>query len=195
MSDLLPHSPTNDANSQPALNWKFFESLALRAAVAALILIGTFILIVGYWLVYPYDVMQIKTIHILTHTVEVGELMEYRMDYCKSQQFANLNARVQHSFTDELIHNMPSEYEYGPLPPGCTSTVIALIVPPVPPGIYKLGMTREYKVNLMRTVMVSAVSDVFKVTNKKRLEQMLKSLPEPPLLLPKGGLVPDVAPR
>ena len=159
--------------------------VAHRAAMDMLAFCASFVLMLGYWLTWPYDVMQIKSLTVLTPNSEVGDLFEYRLDYCKSEKYGSLRAEIHHSFVDGLIHNMP--IESGPLPPGCAATIVALVIPPIPEGNYHLEMVRAYQVNPVRKIEVRAVSGIFKISGKRRLKEMLRQqLPE---------VIPEVIPR
>lgn len=191
-SSLLPDSteplqPMAEENDIDGSYWTSVRVTGLHILTFIFLFIcAAFILVVGYWLIRPYDVLQIKGVRVLTPTVEAGDLFEYAMDYCKDAQYGPLYARLQHSFTDGLIYNMP--VEYGPLPPGCHTTIVTLVVPVLPEGNYRLQIRREYNVNRIRTVTVDYMTGVFHVNGRRRLQQMLEQqLPE---VLPK--VLPEV---
>lgn len=167
---------------------KFNKTLHWLTA-SILFFCASFILTLGYWLTWPYNVMQIQSIQVLTPTIEVGDLFEYTMHYCKDQRYEALYSRLQHSFTDGLIYNMP--VEYGPLPAGCNTTIVSLVVPALPEGDYKLKIRREYMVNPVRTITVEFTSEMFHVTSRRRLQLQLEQ--QLPKVLPKVG-VPVPAP-
>jgi len=159
------------------------------AAIGSLIFCAVFVLMLGFWMAYPYDVMRVNSLTVLGPNVEIeaattghpavfgpqveaGEYLEYILDYCKAKQYENLRASVHLSFRDGVTYNLP--VESGPLSSGCRREYFILKVPAIPEGKYHLEMLREYPVNRLRTIEVSAISQVFKVSAARRFTEMLK---------------------
>jgi len=160
-----------------------------KAAVVGLMFCAIFVLQLGYWMTWPYHIIDVKGLKVLDTEIEVGEYLEYSLDYCKDKQYEFLRAQVQLSFRDGVIYNLP--LESGPLVSGCTQALFVLRVPAVPEGKYHLEMVREYSVNPLRKVEVRAVSNVFKVSNARRFKEMLKQQ-LPPVIHEVAPKIPEL---
>ncbi len=162
-----------------------YSSFLDKAALLSLVFCAVFTVLVGFWLVIPYHVMQVNSLRVIGTEVEVGDYLEYSLDYCKSKRFESLRAHVQFSFRDGVIYNLPMES--GPLASGCATELSVLPVPVLPEGTYHLEMMRAYSVNPLRDIEVHAISNVFKISNRRRTEEMLRKQ------LPK--VIPEVIPQ
>ena len=133
-----------------------------HAAYAVLVIVIFGLVLRLTWLLWPYDVMHVTgPLRIVTRHVVGGEQLLYEMDYCQNWRYETLDARIEHSFVDGLIHNAPSVY--GHLASGCHTVMMSIPMPRLPPGRYYLEMRRFYQVNPARAVLVEARSPMFHV--------------------------------
>jgi len=129
--------------------------------IIVFILFGT-VLVVGYWLLYPYKVIQFNKVPfpVVNKIVHQGGILTYQTDYCK---FNNIIPVSYKTFTDGIIYHIPSSYVLAKNK-GCAKTFIDIEVPrTLPVGNYVLDILYIYQVNPIRTVNVDVKTENFEV--------------------------------
>lgn len=129
-----------------------------------LILAQTLVLI--YWMIWPYNTIQIQKLEVLNSKVYTGDRLVLELHYCKPAQghsIDELTADVQYSFHDDVAYNLLGQ-SVSWLPTGCGVSSEIIPVPMLPPGKYQVEMTRSYFVNPIRRVVVRILSNTFTVT-------------------------------
>jgi hypothetical protein len=132
-------------------------------AIALLIIFVAFcvLCLIGYWLIYPYNPIVIKTqpIQVYPTTVKGGDYIGLRIDYCK---YMALPATVMQRFQDDLIYVKPNYQTNNPT--GCHSTITTTQIPQeLPPATYTITQTYTYQVNPLRMITVTNQTIPFKV--------------------------------
>ncbi len=150
-------SPATNGNEQKLR--KFLTDLSQGIMLTLLLPM----LVSLYWLWWPYNPVTIKKIQVAEPEIVTGTRLVVRMDYCKPKSFGDdIVAQVQYAFHDDVGYGLLGQSSSWLLP-GCGSTAEVIPVPMLPPGAYHLEMTRTYQVNLIRTIVVRAESNQFRV--------------------------------
>lgn len=125
-----------------------------------LLCINAFVLLIAYWLLFPYDVQEhYKTPYeVLTPQVKNGEELVYKVDFCK---FMNADATIHPAIVDGHIVTLPSKDTS--LPRGCYELEAHVELPELAEGEYKYVETIKYRVNPIRTVSYTYESELFEV--------------------------------
>lgn len=119
------------------------------------------ILLSFYWFLWPYKTIEFKNIPfpVAQTTVKAGETLEYTVDYCK---YLPMSATVTRAFVDEVLFSTPPTTTNRPI--GCRTDHIMI---EIPKGLvsdqYTLQLKYEYKVNPLRTMIITAQSEPFTV--------------------------------
>lgn len=117
------------------------------------------LILIGYWLNYPYKPIEFKSMKILTPIVKQGGILKYDVDYCK---YMALSAEVTRTFNNGIIYATPTTISNNPT--GCHVVTIFVIIPPeLPATKYTITMRYEYQVNPLRKVEYKVTSDVFQI--------------------------------
>lgn len=120
------------------------------------------VLVVGFWLLYPYNPLVItkSPMPVFPHKVRAGESIMLQVDYCKN---VDLPTSVSRSFVDEIIYVAPSITTNNPV--GCHSIKANVSIPEgLPPQMYKIVQRYHYHVNPIRTVEIVSESEMFEIT-------------------------------
>jgi hypothetical protein len=118
-------------------------------------------LLVGFWLLYPYKPLVIKDplFPIVNKIVKQGKNIQFISDNCKN---TNLTSKTSRAFVDDIIyyvHPITTNVRKG-----CGKVIITVPVPDtLPPGKYYLQNIFEYKVNPIRVVSVTHNTENFLV--------------------------------
>lgn len=137
------------------------EKIKHKVIVISMIFIVIMFCIFIFWWVFPYKTISISNqpYEVITPTVKQGELMSYKIDYCK---YGDYKAEVHKQFIDGIIYSIP-DGNIG-LPAGCGSKVVSIKVPKtLPVGSYKLKVDVSFQVNPIRTISNSYQTEVFSV--------------------------------
>lgn len=128
------------------------------AGILALLAITAAIGLIFFWALYPYEVLDIKSVNLQTPVVKRGENVVFNFSFCKKSE-------IEPKFTRYLIDGivLPLSIEDAVnLPTGCyilTRTVN--ISEKVPTGKYKFGETITYKVNPIKNNTYYIETDYF----------------------------------
>lgn len=117
--------------------------------------------LVTYWLIAPYDVLELKKGNgELTYTeVKSGSYLEMRQVYCKK---TNLVSTVDRKFIDGILYQAPQIKASRKV--GCYDTIEYVYIPKaLPTGTMKLQDTISFKVNPLRTVTYTVETDSFTI--------------------------------
>jgi hypothetical protein len=134
-----------------------------RALWAAFLVIGLgYFLLVGYWMFYPYRVLDLeRPIEIvnLDKKVKAGDYLCYRLKYTKHMDVQGILTRKL--VNDYVIDLRPSRVSRGE---GVDADYVFIKIPNfAPAGKYHLVWSTVYKVNPMREITVCAKSEEFEV--------------------------------
>ena len=119
------------------------------------------VLVFLFWWIYPYNLVNAKQpFEIITPIVKQGEVLLYKMDYCKK---TDLVPTVNRQFVDGLIYTLPVGSSV--LVKGCRVITNSIAVHKnLPPGTYYIQSTAQYQVNPIRTILYEYRTDKFEVT-------------------------------
>ena len=119
------------------------------------------ILVITYWLIYPYEPITFSQPHrILTPEINQGEHLVYEVDYCKNTTVTPI---VTRTFVDGIIYSVP-EIVATNKEIGCRVQVVQMYVPKaLPSGDYHIEINYKYKVNPIRDITVTTVTDNFTI--------------------------------
>lgn len=129
------------------------------------------LIIVAFWLFYPYKTIEQspKPFPIVGNTrVMQGGFVAYKFNYTKHSE---LQATVHRQFVDGLVFASSSDASIGP---GQSSGTVQAEIPipyTLPPGRYKLRITATYQVNPLRTIEVVNETQHFIVVKAEQGEQ------------------------
>jgi hypothetical protein len=118
------------------------------------------IIIMFWWSVYPYKPVIFRTEYFETTKThyKVGELLQYKVDYCK---YMNLKVTISRAFIDGIVYLTPDST--GARPIGCGVTGEYMEIPNLPPATYKIKITYTYQVNPIRTISIIKYTNPFTV--------------------------------
>jgi hypothetical protein len=127
---------------------------------------------VCYWLLWPYNIIDVHSIKIMNpnKTVKQGGTLIYEIDYTKYKDIVGIVSR-------QLVNTYTITYSdaVGMAPVGSRKTQTHLPVPLyASPGKYHLLWTVRHPINPMRSVAESAWSDEFQVVEGDVPEQIDK---------------------
>jgi hypothetical protein len=122
-----------------------------------------FLLLVGWWLVYPYQTIDIQSAKVLTPIVAKGEDLEIEVIYNKH---ANLPSTVTKDLINGDIVHIPSS-GISNVPIGQNKVITHQIIPYESDlGEARLKETITYQVNPLRTITKEFITDKFTIIDK-----------------------------
>lgn len=126
----------------------------------AMIFSSLFFIIILFWWSWPYKTVEYKSpVTVLNKTVKAGQVVQYRIDYCK---YVDYSAYVDRAFVDGIIYTVPTVRPN--LPTGCHVKIQSVEVPAnLPPSEYKLKVYVTFQVNPIRTITKSYETNIFNV--------------------------------
>jgi len=132
------------------LNYLSYFTLLVAAGLVALS---------GYWLIFPYKPIEVKSMVVSTTQVESGGVLIYDVDYCKP---APIKASITRSFVNGIIFT--TNTVFGDAPTGCHKNSVYIQVPQeLTSGEYSLRVTWSYKVNPIREIAITRDSNRFTI--------------------------------
>jgi len=137
-----------------------FNKISILAGVLAIFMV----VIVTFWVIYPYKpiVVNKEPIEILTKEVGRGKPLTYRIDYCKNTNAASI---IQKAYENDII--FPASTTQPLNSKGCRTVNVSQVVPyELPSGRYRMKIVFTYRVNPIRDVSVIAHTDYFNVTER-----------------------------
>lgn len=120
------------------------------------------LLVVFYWLVYPYQPLVInqRPLKVITTEVKQGDVLIFEMDYCKN---TNKPVRISRRFKDTIIYTIP-DLLTADNKSGCkVSTITEKIPDNLPTGDYIMTFYYHYQMNPLKEVIVSTHTQKFTV--------------------------------
>lgn len=126
------------------------------------IIFVAFVILITYWLVYPYKTIEITGSRLLETDVKAGDAIHYELDYCK---YTKKHALLTKSFVDGVVYRTVTKVSNVPC--GCGTAIIAVDVPDhLPPATYYIRADILYKMNPIREIEVQYETDRFNVTGE-----------------------------
>jgi hypothetical protein len=111
---------------------------------------GIIIIVGGYWLIYPYKVIDIHEVKVLNNPVRPGEELQIFLDTTKHLP---LTAKILGSIEND--HAYPMADQYSNVPMGKADWVLRVKMPEsIPEGEYRFHRTYIYRVNPLRDIIV-----------------------------------------
>lgn len=139
---------------------KYLYILAFTALALSVILMGY----LGTMMFYPFKPVSLKEpIEILNEQIRPGDILRYKIEYCKHYDFPGY---VAVELIDGEIHFFaPIETD---IDPGCGEFISNRIKIPeyITPGEYKIKITIFHRINLLREVKQNFYSDFFIIQPK-----------------------------
>lgn len=134
------------------------------------ILLSSLVLMVTYWLVYPYDPMKIDDDQFqivypveFPHVVKQGEYITYEFTY---ERTGNVNPIIQRQFVDGLVFNVAGDTAATVIEPGKGTAQVQIAIPQtLPPGRYSLRIISKYQVNPIRLIQYEYYTEEFEVVS------------------------------
>jgi hypothetical protein len=139
------------------------EKLKGIASFVSLGISFAFVLLVLFWLLYPYKTLEVNNSpYPVTQEVRKGSSVMFEMDYCK---YTNKPVTIARRYVDGIIYvvpNLVSAYNEK----GCRVSLITEDVPEnLPEGEYTMVFFYTYQVNPIREITVSASTQTFKIVD------------------------------
>ena len=148
-------------------NMKLINKKDKSITIATFVSLGVgfiFVLLVLFWLIFPYEPLSINNhpYPVLNREVKKGDVLLFEVDYCK---FTNKKATITRRFTDSLLYVMPDITAVNEM--GCRRQLVSEEIPQnLPSGEYVIDFYYTYKVNPIREVTVHARTQKFQVIER-----------------------------
>jgi hypothetical protein len=139
-------------------------------------LMSILMLLVGFWVFYPYKVMDFHSPYKMERTSYIqGDETFYIVDYCK---YTDKMPTIQKEFVDGLVFTAESPQAF--LTEGCRKQEVPLLIPhTLPSGKYRLKISTQYQMNPIRSIDYVNYSEWFTVSEEHQdLEQDIKAMEE-----------------
>lgn len=127
------------------------------------------VIIISLWgigdLLWPYNPLVFKEQYfpVKSNVLKQGSDLEFLVRYCKNMQ---VPAVVHYQFENSVIF-FSTTVNHANSQKGCGEHWNIFNIPEeLPPGIYRLVMTVDYKVSLIRTVSVRGATEQFTIISK-----------------------------
>jgi len=123
-----------------------------------------FVLLVLFWLIFPYEPLSINNhpYPVITKEVKKGDVLLFEVDYCK---LTDKKATITRRFIDSLLYVMPDITAVNEM--GCRRQLVSEEIPQnLPAGEYVMDFYYTYKVNPIREVTVHARTQKFQVIER-----------------------------
>lgn len=134
--------------------------------IATLITAFVLILLVGYWVLWPYKILTdySSNVSVSTNTLRPGDPVIIKIHACKHYDLPELISR---ELVDGFVYTLPSVQMFYPV--GCHEMNIWVPIPfNTPPGVYRISMTSEFKPNPLRSVYYPWHTNQFEVLPRLR---------------------------
>lgn len=136
------------------LHWLTYVTFSLTMAL---------IIVVVYYMFFPIKVMEVSNapFPVVNKTVRAGGTLQHIVEYCKYVEMPSDSSR---QLVNGLIYTMATVTNDNPI--GChTVTSITLIPQELPPGTYRLRITKTYHLNPIRDFTITNETEEFNVIN------------------------------
>lgn len=131
-------------------------------AISVILSMLALVLLVGYWLLYPYNPIEFKNLpHVVENKqVNSGDHLIYIVEYCKNSTVVPVASKY---FTDGLIYAIPDTLATVK-EVGCGQSRVQVYVPrALPKGKYFIEASYRYQVNPIRYIDVVTRTEQFEV--------------------------------
>jgi hypothetical protein len=139
------------------------KSILTKVYLYSILLFASLSLMVfAYWSFYPYKTIEHypDSYALGKTTLKQGETTFYEFNYCK---FSDAPVTLYKQFIDGIVYEAPVYPAF--LQVGCGSAKIDITIPVnLPPGEYYLKVEANYKVNPIRTITETNITQKFTVT-------------------------------
>lgn len=118
-----------------------------------------FIIVIFFWLNYPYKILEFKDkkFPVLTKTVKRGGVLQYVSRYCK---YMDIPAKLTRSFVNGFVFSTPPIQTNRDC--GCNEVIISVPVPSeTPVGIQHIQNLYDYEPNPIRHIYIKQISEDF----------------------------------
>jgi hypothetical protein len=136
--------------------------------ITASTLITAFVmlLLVGYWLLWPYEILTDRTNAVVTSTeIHAGDIAILKIHSCKHYDIPETTSR---ELIDGFVYMLPTVQTFYPV--GCHDMTVWVPIPAsTPPGEYRLSTTSEFHPNPLRTVSYHWETKQFLVLKSDRV--------------------------
>lgn len=140
------------------MNTKIFNFIGMGTILLAL----GFLLLMGFWLIYPYRTSEYKNLpqKVDKRVVKGGEHITIFVDLCK---YSDIMPIVSRSFVDGIIYNIPSYVGVNDQM-GCHIFNVQVYIPKaLPNGKYYIRTNYKWQVNPIRTIEKQVTTEMFEV--------------------------------
>ena len=120
------------------------------------------ILNASFWfvMIYPFKVVEINSVEILTPEVRPGELVRYKVNFCK---YWNVSGEAQRVLVNHFEYFLSSSTQ-NQKGKGCHETTVSVPVPSyVEAGDYEVHNYLKHKIFGIRTIETFYQTGIFKV--------------------------------
>jgi hypothetical protein len=117
--------------------------------------------LLGFWLLWPYKIIDFKQVpfKVSTPIVKVGGTLVYAVDYCK---YIDIEAQTTKTLTDDIVYSLATTTTNKDT--GCHQTIVQLDIPEtLPPSDYFLTVNYNYNINPIRVITIKETTEWFKV--------------------------------
>ena len=115
-----------------------------------------------YYSYYPIKVIEVKNapFPVISKTVKAGGILQHVVEYCK---YVDLPSQSSRQFVNGLIFTMDTVANDNPM--GCHKIISTTKIPQeLPPGNYRLRITKTYTLNPLRSFTTTNETEEFNVT-------------------------------
>jgi len=121
-------------------------------------------LVVGYWLLHPYEIVtfsdDVLPIMNENKSVKQGDQVVYSAKTCK---LIDMDATVDRQIIDGVVYSLPTVTSN--IPVGCRENLVYIEVPKViPVGKVTIKILYRYKVNPIRSIVITKTTEPFFIT-------------------------------
>jgi len=143
------------------------NKIAAYASFVTLAIAFVAIVIITFWLSFPYKPATFNSIKVLEEKVDSGSSLTYEIDYCKNM---SIPAQVTRSFVNGVIFTTNTITTNNQT--GCHKNLTMITIPQeMASGPYTLRTTWTYKVNPMREISVTKDSNKFEIEGSDKARQ------------------------
>jgi hypothetical protein len=131
----------------------FFIWIVLISAMGLMLLFG-------FWLSYPYKVIEFKSTKTVEQTYKTGTILTLNISHCK---YMPLPAKVVGQFVDGIVFTLKETKANAGI--GCATRIAKDIIIPkeLEAGTYLYRQTMIYRVNPVRTITVVFETNKFDI--------------------------------